>query len=144
MSKIYINTDGGARGNPGPAAVGVVFYDESENVIHKFSKYIGTATNNVAEYKALIYALEMLKKSRWLSEAKNPEIYCRLDSQLVVEQVKGSYKVKNLDLKDLYQKLLIIITSLKAKIYFCHVSREENVLADKLVNSALDKELKSK
>lgn len=144
MSRIYINTDGGARGNPGPAAVGVVFYDESENVIHKFSKYIGTATNNVAEYKALIYALEMLKKSRWLSENNNPEIYCRLDSQLVVEQVKGSYKVKNLDLKELYQKLLVIISGLKARIYFCHVSREENVLADKLVNSALDSELKSK
>jgi ribonuclease HI len=142
MSTIYINTDGGARGNPGPAAVGVVFFDESENVLYKFSKCIGVATNNVAEYKALVYALEILKKSRWLAEAKKPEIYCRLDSQLVVEQVKGSYKVKNIDLKELYQKLLVIIGSLNAKIYFCHVSREENILADKMVNQALDKEKK--
>lgn len=139
MSTLYINTDGGARGNPGPAAIGIVFYDESENILHKYSKNIGIATNNIAEYKALLYALEILKKSRFITENRDSEVYCRLDSQLVVEQLKGNYKVKNLDLKEIYQKILTIISGLKVKIYFCHISREENILADKLVNQALDK-----
>jgi ribonuclease HI len=139
MSKIYINTDGGARGNPGPAAIGIVFYDESENIIHKFGKNIGQATNNIAEYQAIIEALKILKKSNWLKENQgNCEVYCRLDSQLVVEQISGNYKVKNEGLRCLYQEVLGLIAEIKAKIYFCHVVREENKLADKLVNRALD------
>ncbi len=139
MSKMYLNTDGGARGNPGPAAIGVVFYDERDNLIHKFGKPIGTATNNVAEYTAIIEALKTVKKSQWLRDNRTKaEVYCRLDSQLVVEQICGRYKVKNDGLKSLYQTVLGLISEIKAKIYFCYVSREENKIADKLVNKALD------
>ena len=139
MSKIYINTDGGARGNPGPAAIGVVFYDESENIVHKFGKNIGEATNNIAEYSAIVEALKTLKKSKWLKENEGRcEVYCRLDSQLVVEQISGNYKVKNEGLRYLYLEVLSLIADIKAKIYFCHIVREENKLADKMVNQALD------
>jgi len=140
MSKIYVNTDGGARGNPGPAAIGVVFYDQSENLLHTFGKCIGSTTNNVAEYQAVIEALKIIQKSRWFKDCKQPEIYCRLDSQLVVEQICGRYKVKNDVLRGLYQEILSLIGSLSATVHFCHIPREENKIADKLVNEALDKE----
>lgn len=139
MSRIYINTDGGSRGNPGPAAIGVVFYDESENLIHKCGKVIGTATNNIAEYQAIIEALKIVSKSKWLKESKQKaEIFCRLDSQLVVEQICGRYKVKNEGLRPYYQELLSLISSISVRIHFCHITREENKLADRLVNKALN------
>lgn len=136
---MFLNTDGGARGNPGPAAIGIVFYDEKESLLHKIGKPIGESTNNVAEYLAVIEALKTVQKSQWLKDNHNKaEIYCRLDSQLVVEQICGRYKVKNEGLKGLYQEVLSLIAEIKAKIYFCHISREENKIADKLVNKALD------
>lgn len=139
MGTLYINTDGGSRGNPGEAAIGIVFSDQSENVIYKYSKAIGQTTNNIAEYQALKMALEILKKSRWLKDNSGGQVYCRLDSQLVVEQLKGNYKVKNLELKKIYQELLMIIGNLSCKVFFCHVNRDENIVADKLVNQELDK-----
>ena len=139
MSKIYVNTDGGARGNPGPAGIGVVFYNESEELLFKCGKNIGEATNNVAEYQAVIEGLKILQKSKGLKDWQSKgEIYFRLDSQLVVEQISGRYKVKNESLKLLFQEILSLIAQIKTKIYFTHVPREENKLADKLVNKALD------
>ena len=131
MQKLIINTDGGARNNPGPAGIGVVFTTSSGEVIYEHGEYIGTATNNIAEYTALVRALEKAQ------EFTADEIECRLDSELVVKQLNGQYKVKDPGMKELYSKVqdLIIFKSIK----FVHVRREANKEADQLYNDALDK-----
>jgi len=140
MSKIYLNTDGGARGNPGPAAIGVVFYDEAGEELHKHHQTIGVATNNQAEYQAIIKALEMILKSKWhQNNHTDEEIICRLDSQLVVEQINGNYKVKNDDIKLYIAKIAELLKDLSRPVKFIHIPREQNKAADKLVNIALDK-----
>lgn len=144
MSRIFVNTDGGARGNPGPAAIGVVFCDGSGNELHSYKEAIGTATNNQAEYKAIIKALELISRSKWHQENdSDEEVICRLDSQLVVEQINGNYKVKNEDIKLFMQRIKEILTDLNRPVSFVHIPREQNKKADKLVNIALD-ELKAK
>jgi len=130
MDKLIINTDGGSRGNPGPAGVGVVFANELEVTVAEFKEYIGQATNNVAEYKALILALENVQKFKY------KEIECRLDSELVVKQLNGQYKVKDSGLKPLFDRVQEL--AFFKPISFKHVRREKNKLADKLVNEALD------
>jgi ribonuclease HI len=130
MKKLVINTDGGARGNPGPAGIGVVFSDENGEVVAKFKEYIGEATNNVAEYRALILALEKAKNFEC------QEIECRLDSELVVKQLRGEYKVKDDKMKGLYAEVQEL-TFFKPVTYV-HVRREKNKLADELVNEAID------
>lgn len=144
MKKIFINTDGGSRGNPGPAGVGVVFFDENESVIFSYKKFIGVATNNEAEYQAIIKALEILVRSKWFLENNNvnSEIVCRLDSQLVVEQINGRYKIKQDHLRIFVEKIKKILKEFNLSIQFIHVLREKNKEADKLVNEALDEELK--
>jgi len=142
MPTIFINTDGGSRGNPGPAAIGIVFFDQSENLVFKCGKKIGKTTNNVAEYRAIIEALKILQKSRWYRENQNKgRVCCRLDSELVVNQVTGKFKVKNVNLLPIYQEIISLIGQLKVKVFFNHVPREENILADKMVNQALDNKL---
>ncbi|MEK9156009.1 MAG: ribonuclease HI family protein [Patescibacteria group bacterium] len=140
MKTIFINTDGGSRGNPGPAAIGVVFSDEAGNIIHTHKEYIGKATNNEAEYQALIRACEILGKSKWLKEndGNGGEVVCRLDSKLVVEQLGGNYKIKQDHLRELIDKIKNFVQTHKIRISFIHVPREQNKLADKLVNEALD------
>jgi ribonuclease HI len=142
MNKIFINTDGGSRGNPGPAAVGVVFFDANEKVIHDYKLCIGRATNNEAEYQAIIKALEILLKSKWFAENNiaEKEVICRLDSQLVVEQINGNYKIKQDHIKLLIAQVRQMIAQMNLNISFVHIPREENKLADKLVNQALDAE----
>lgn len=130
MKKLIINTDGGARNNPGPAGIGVVFSDEHGKVLAKYKEYIGETTNNVAEYKALILALEKAK------DFETDEIECRLDSELVVRQLAGHYKVKEPALKELNTEVHNLIFFKPVK--FVHVKREQNKLADKLVNEAID------
>lgn len=142
MDKIYINTDGGSRGNPGPAAIGVVFTNEEGEVIHSHKECIGNATNNEAEYQAIIKALELLLKSKWFKENNIAEkkVVCRLDSQLVVEQINGNYKIKQDHIKLLIAQVRQMISQMHLNISFTHIPREENKLADKLVNQALDNE----
>lgn len=142
MNKIIINTDGGSRGNPGPAAIGVVFRDQNGKIIHKHKKCIGVATNNEAEYSAIISALEILQKSDWISKNGDGkgEIVCRLDSQLVVEQVSGNYKIKKDHIRFFVERIHKLISELSVKITFIHIPREENKDADELVNIALDAE----
>ncbi|MDT8337352.1 MAG: ribonuclease HI family protein [Candidatus Izemoplasmatales bacterium] len=130
MKKLIINTDGGARGNPGPAGIGVVFSDENGEIVAKFKEYIGEATNNVAEYRALILALDKAKNFEC------QEIECRLDSELIVKQLKGEYKVKDEKMKDLYAKVQELIFF--KTVNFIHVRREKNKEADTLVNEAID------
>jgi len=142
MDKIYINTDGGSRGNPGPAAVGVVFFNAEGEVIHEHKECIGRGTNNEAEYQAIIKALEILTKSKWFAENNiaEKEVICRLDSQLVVEQINGNYKIKQDHLKLFIAQIRQMIAQMQLNISFIHIPREENKLADKLVNQALDNE----
>jgi ribonuclease HI len=131
MKKLVINTDGGSRNNPGPAGIGVVFSDEQGEVMAKYKEYIGEATNNIAEYSALIKGLEKAK------DFEAAEIECRLDSELVVKQLNGEYKMKNEGLKPLFVKVNDLVKNFN-KISFLHVRREFNKEADKLVNQAID------
>lgn len=132
--KLKIFTDAGARGNPGPAAIGVVI--EKTNEILKFSKFIGRATNNQAEYQAVIFALEKAK------ELKAEEIDLYLDSQLIANQLNRKYKIKNKDLSALFIKTWNLGLNFK-RITYTYIPREKNKEADRLVNQAL-KKVKSK
>lgn len=138
--KIYINTDGGSRGNPGPAAIGIVFYDGLLAPIHTYKETIGEATNNEAEYSAIVKALEILTKSKWYGEnnIEGKEVICRLDSQLVVEQINGRFKIKEPRLLAFVSRIAELKKDFKLELSFVHIPREENKIADKLVNEALD------
>jgi ribonuclease HI len=136
FEKLKIYTDGGSRGNPGPSASGYVILNENGSIITKKGIYLGTATNNQAEYQALKFALEAVKKLN----VKNLDIY--MDSLLIVNQLKGNYKVKNADLLTIFSEVQKLIGSF-AGVSFTHIPRELNKLADKEVNKALDKALTS-
>lgn len=129
-SKLIIYTDGGSRNNPGPAGIGYVIKDENGNNLEAKGEYIGTATNNVAEYSALIKALHAAKKF------DHESTECFLDSELVVKQIKGEYKVKNEDLKKLLDEVRELIFF--KNITFTHILRAKNKEADALYNKALD------
>lgn len=130
MQKLIINTDGGSRGNPGPSGIGVIFTDENGKKIASFKEYIGEATNNIAEYRALILALEKAK------DFSCDELECRLDSELVVKQLNGEYKVKDEKMKKLFAQVQEL-TFFKP-IKYVHVRREKNKEADALVNESID------
>jgi len=134
MNSLKIFTDGGARGNPGPAAIGMVIKDEKDKVIWKNGKTIGTATNNQAEYKGLIEALREVRELNLSPET----IDCFLDSNLVVQQMKGKFKIKSAGLKTLWKEAKSLELSLKTKINYHHIPREKNSQADSLLNQALD------
>ena len=131
-NKLIIYTDGGARGNPGPAGIGAVLYKEAQEKIAEISQYLGITTNNQAEYQALI---EALKKAKDLG-AKEVEVF--MDSELVVKQLNREYKVKNKELAPLFLQVYNLSLSF-SKISFSHIYREENVIADKLANKAMDR-----
>jgi len=131
-NKLTIFTDGGARGNPGPAGIGAVILDKQGNAVAEISEYIGEATNNQAEYKALIAGLTKAK------ELGAREIEVFLDSELVAKQLNREYRVKDKELAPLFVQAYNISLGFK-KIVFKHIAREKNKLADKLVNQALDK-----
>lgn len=140
--KIHIYTDGGSRGNPGPAGIGIVFCDGSGKTIHEHKKAIGRATNNEAEYSAILEALNILEKSSWLAEndGAGRSVDCFLDSQLVVEQLNGRYKVKQPHIAEFVNNIKAIIIKSDLKISFTHIPREKNKEADRLVNEALDEQ----
>jgi ribonuclease HI len=127
--KTILHTDGGARGNPGPAGIGVVL--EIDGRKEQFKKYIGEATNNQAEYQALILGLEKAKA------AGATEVECLLDSELVVKQLNREYKVKNEGIAPLFVKVWNLAQGFE-KISFKHIFRESNKEADRLVNEAID------
>jgi len=127
--KLIINVDGSSLSNPGPAGIGIVIYNSQNDIIEKISKYIGKATNNVAEYKALIEALKFAKKS----EAN--EVIVKSDSQLVVRQVNGNYMVKDKKLKILLKEVLNLVEKFST-FSIIHIPREENKIADNLAKKA--------
>ncbi|HEX4751897.1 MAG TPA: ribonuclease HI family protein [Solirubrobacterales bacterium] len=131
MSKLTVNVDGGARGNPGPAAIGVVVRDADGTVVESVGETIGRQTNNVAEYQALLRGIELA------AAHGATEVELIGDSELVVRQIEGRYKVKNAAMKDLHaeaKKALAKFDSWSIR----HVKRAQNADADKLVNQALD------
>jgi ribonuclease HI len=130
MSRLTVNFDGGSRGNPGPAAIGVVVREGGE-VIAKVGEKIGRATNNVAEYKALLKGIELA------AERGASELELIGDSELVVRQVEGRYKVKNAGLKELHEEVKRALREFDSWS-IRHVRRAENADADRLVNEALD------
>ena len=129
--KARLFTDGGARGNPGPAAAAYVLEADDGHVLAAHGEAIGVATNNVAEYRALV---EGLRKA---VEVGVDELEVVSDSQLVVEQMRGAYKVKNVRLRELWEEAQELADRL-GKVRYTAVGREHNELADRLVNEALD------
>ena len=130
--KLIVYTDGGARGNPGPAAFGVVI---GETYMH--GEYIGETTNNVAEYSGLVYALKHAKKGTDEADMAKVDLEVRMDSELIVKQMKGEYKVKNEGLKPLFLEAKKFISHFHS-VSFVHIPREKNKEADAMVNKALD------
>jgi ribonuclease HI len=126
---LYI--DGGARGNPGPGAIGVVLENEDGEVIYELSKYIGECTNNDAEYTALWTGLQIAVNR----EIKNVEVFT--DSELVAKQVRGEYKVKNDRLRKMHGRVKSLVSNFD-QISFTHIKRSANKKADALVNKALN------
>jgi len=144
MGKIIIYTDGGARGNPGPGAIGVVICDEKNRPIKKYGEYLGPRiTNNEAEYQAVIFALKKLKALFGKKKIKELVIDVRSDSKLLVQQITGQYKI----LEPNIQQLFLELWNLKVDfphLSFTAVPREKNKEADRLVNETLDSKLRTK
>ncbi|MEA1909552.1 MAG: ribonuclease HI family protein [Patescibacteria group bacterium] len=138
MKKYILYTDGGARGNPGSAAAGMVIYDEDKNELDSFAAYLGETTNNQAEYQALVMGLgrvfDIADKENSVSEAV---VEAFLDSELIVRQLNGEYKIKNKDLKPLFVKAEELAGKF-SRVIFKHIPREENSVADALLNDELD------
>lgn len=131
VNEVYLYADGGSRGNPGPSAAGFVIEDVSGTVLQSWNTYLGMTTNNQAEYHGLIAALE------WCKQHHVQMVHVRLDSLLVVNQMKGKFKVKNRDLWALYESAKRLQGAFRV-ISFEHVPRELNKRADAEVNKALD------
>ncbi len=129
---VVVHTDGASRGNPGPAAIGVVIAEPSGRVLLEFGEALAPTTNNVAEYTAVIRALERAL------ELGARRVQVQMDSQLVVRQLNGSYRVKHADMLPLYRRVLELIQRFD-EVTFAHVPREQNTEADRLANAALDR-----
>lgn len=135
--QIIIHTDGGSRGNPGPAACAFVV-EQDDKEIYKAAKYLGKQTNNYAEYEGVILALAWLN-SQSLVTNHQLLITFLLDSELVVKQINAVYRVKDENLRNLFFEVLLLIKKYDSKIVFKNVPREKNKVADLLVNMELDK-----
>ena len=135
-SSYVVYTDGGARGNPGPAGCGGVIFDNQKKELARFNHFISHATNNEAEYTALLLAAQKVVKL-------NPyKVIFYLDSELIVKQMQGLYKVKKAELLTINQKITKIISSIP-QVEFVHIPRAKNHLADSLVNQAIDQGIRS-
>ena len=131
MGKLTVNVDGGARGNPGPAAIGVVVRNDDGAVVEQVGETIGTATNNVAEYRALLRGIELA------AAHGATEVELIGDSELIVRQIEGRYKVKHADMKELHSRARTMLADFDSWSIH-HVKRAQNADADALVNEALD------
>jgi len=136
MAKISIFTDGGARGNPGPAALGVFIEDENSKELARIGKTLGDTTNNVAEYSAIVEGLSWALKHKEKFDIQSINFY--MDSQLACSQLTGLFKVKNPKIREFVFTIRQIETQLKVPISYTHIPREENFKADSMVNLALD------
>jgi len=138
MEKVIIHTDGGSRGNPGEAAIGVVI----ESVLtgkKEYGEYLGHATNNQAEYQAVIFALKKMKQLVGSDKCKDVVVEFYVDSELLEKQMNGEYKIKDEDIKDYFLEIWNLKIDFK-EVSFKHILRDKNKAADKLVNQVLDRE----
>jgi ribonuclease HI len=135
--KFIIYTDGGSRGNPGPSAIGVVICNEKGQPLKKHSEVIGEATNNEAEYQAVIFALKKVKALYGKDKMKESQFEIRLDSELVANQLNHKFKIEEPNIQPLFLKIWNLMLDF-GKIKFITIPREQNKEADKLVNQALD------
>ena len=137
MSNLTINTDGGSRGNPGPAGIGVVIKNDSQEIIYQLGRTIGKATNNVAEYSAVISALEWLTQNKEkIKNTQNCNFF--VDSALVANQLNGLWKVKDSNLRTLIIKIRQLEGELSLATSYTAIPREKNAEPDTLLNQALD------
>ena len=144
MKKIVVYTDGGSRGNPGKAAIGVVFCNEKDQIIKKYGEYLGdNLTNNDAEYQAIIFALKKFKAVFGRAIAETSDVEFRSDSELVVKQLNGDYRLTDPKIQQFFIEIWNLKFDFKS-VKFKHISREKNKEADKLVNEALDAEAVNK
>jgi len=130
MQKVIVNCDGGSRGNPGKSALGVVIKTTEGEIIEEIGEYLGVQTNNYAECMAVVKALEVLKEK----DLYKADFY--LDSELVVKQINGEYKIKSENIAHLHQRIKDLSKGME--LSFSHVYRKDNVEADKMVNQVLD------
>jgi len=139
MSTLNVFTDGGSKGNPGAASIGGVFYIKDKKIF-QFNQSIGIATNNDAEYKALIYALEEIKKQKenLITNFKVEKIEFYSDSRLLVNQVNGFFKVKNGKIKEYILKIRMLEQEINLPIFYHQIPREKNKEADRLVNKIIN------
>ncbi len=137
VTELIINTDGGSRGNPGPAALGVTVQDAAGQVVYEHGEVLGTATNNEAEYQAVLHSLTWLQ-THLPTQPELTKVTWKLDSKLVVEQLLRHWKIKEPRMLALAQQCWSILAQLKVSTQFQHVPRAENKRADELVNQALD------
>lgn len=137
METITVHTDGGARGNPGPAAIGVYITDKTGAVVKEVKRAIGNATNNLAEYQAVAVALETLKQC-YGKKTKEMRFELKLDSELVKKQLDGEYQIKEPGLVPLFIDIHNLRVASFPYLTFTHVPRAQNKEADRLVNEALD------
>ena len=137
---VKVFTDGASRGNPGMSAIGIAVFNEEDELIIDHKKFIGTGTNNSAEYKALIESLKLLRNINCDFDSVN--FYC--DSELIVKQINGQYKIKNPDMIFLSNEFFKELNSLQKKYTITHIPREKNKTADNLANQALDELKKNK
>ncbi|MFA5355354.1 MAG: ribonuclease HI family protein [Candidatus Paceibacterota bacterium] len=142
MKKITIYTDGGSRGNPGKAAAGIVFCNEKGQSFKEYGEYLGNSlTNNEAEYRAVIFALDKFKALFGKKIALSSELEIKSDSELMVKQLSGKYKILDSKIQSLFLGVWNLKLDFKS-VKFTQISREKNKEADRLVNEALDGERK--
>lgn len=133
-----IHADGGSRGNPGPSGAGAMIRDEFGSSVASVSEFLGTRTNNYAEYEAVILAFETLAKLVGTKKVSETDVEVKLDSELVVKQMRSEYKVKHPVLKEQHARLTHVAGAF-GSVTFTHVFREENSDADALANAAMDR-----
>lgn len=135
MNKVKIHTDGGARGNPGPSGIGVVI--EAGGTKKTYREFIGYATNNEAEYKALLFALQKVKLLYGKAKIKSLSLECFLDSELVVKQLNHQYKINEENIQKFFLQIWNLTVEF-GEVAFTHIPRTKNAEADRLANLALD------
>ncbi len=131
--RVTVYSDGAARGNPGPAGAGVRIEDARGRRVSEAARYLGEATNNVAEYRALILGLELAR------ELGASEVELRADSELVIRQMTGEYRVRNVRLQELHRQAQALEQAFRS-VGYVHIRREQNRAADRLANLAIDQE----
>jgi ribonuclease HI len=140
MEKVILYTDGGSRGNPGIAGAGVAVVGGNGQILKTAGKPLGRMTNNEAEYQAVIFGLEVVKKIFGKDKTKSLNVEVRLDSELVCRQLAGIYQTKEKHLWPLFMKVWNTRVAEFPQLFFTHISREDNALADKMANEAMDEQ----